>query len=175
MVGLTFEAWFALIWTITYDMFSVKEALDVTGILFFCRGIATLVIPIFQSLILDATKSGSSDFHESNAKDSTTSAADIDHGFTVNTEADHDSPSVNVTSGMKVESYSKRSFGNQMVMVMLCTLLTVSTVIQVIMFIAGFVTRNEEDRNEESGKEQNKRQGEELPSETSAHVNIAYE
>ena len=53
--GFCFEAWFAIIWVLIYNLLPVKIALDASGMLGFWWGIALLVVPIFQTLILNSS------------------------------------------------------------------------------------------------------------------------
>merc|ERR1739838_1271039 len=55
IVGFCCEGWFSLIFTLLYDMFSVTEAPDVSGLLNFSWGVATFIIQFFVSFILKLT------------------------------------------------------------------------------------------------------------------------
>ena len=58
ILGLSYEAWFSLMWVLIYDLFSTADAPDVSGILSFCWGVAALAVPVFETLILASTSAG---------------------------------------------------------------------------------------------------------------------
>ena len=133
LLGFCFEAWFSIIWTLTYDWFSVSDAPDVSGILFFCRGIATLIVPAFQTLILEATASEMLPVPTQTAFFSANSTSSMDTS----------SPLVNIQDALTTMAPNEtnqekggimRSFGNQMVMTMLSGLLSLAIVCQIFMY-----------------------------------------
>ena len=135
MVGFCFEAWFSIIWTLTYDLFSISEAPDVSGILFFCRGISTLIVPLFQTLILEATTKEILLISLETTSSLTFSTVSTSNSFTsqplVTTENLLTTMASNTTN---YSNFEGRSFGNQMVMTMLCGLVSLATFFQLIMY-----------------------------------------
>ena len=124
------------------------EAPDVSGVLSFCWGVATLVVPVFETLILGATATATA------TTDATTLAEDaITHqalrnntfhttastfmsSFTTNTTA---SPVLATAQAIEsipgsIPGEAERSFGNQMVMTMLCAFLGCASITQFVMY-----------------------------------------
>ena len=119
-------------WTLIYDLFSCTDAPDVTGILAFCWGIASLVIPIFETGILGATQNNLSlSVLSKNISIAYNSAMEVSTSTRPLT-----TPSMNQTSSKVASAESLRSFGNQMVMAMLCTFLFLAFLCQCVMYFA---------------------------------------
>ena len=141
--GFCYEAWFSIIWTLIYDLFSVAEAPDVSGLFFFCCGIATLILPAFQSLLLggDATVGPIKlETEIDNSTMQTSSFAEANYSSTMPTSyATTFTYQRNETNSLSTALENGRSFGNQMVMVMLCASLLLAIVTQCAMYF--FVVR----------------------------------
>ena len=137
--GVCYEAWFAIIWVLIYDLFPVKIAPDVSGLLGTCWGTALLVVPIFQTLILStastttttstAVTPATSLTYSSSHTDVASTAASL----TTSSHLDQSSTE-NETMFQLDQNGISRSFGNQMVMVLLCVFLAVASLTQFFMY-----------------------------------------
>ena len=127
ILGVIYNSWRSIHWVIIYDLFSITDAPDVSGILCFCRGAATLIIPALQTLILASTKE-----KEDAAKDNDDSLRSS--AFSSYSSSSHSSSSFSESPNLNKTGSDRRSFGNQMVMVMLCIFLIIACLMQYVMY-----------------------------------------
>ena len=125
-----------MIWTLIYDLFSVTEAPDVSGVLSFCWGVATLIVPVFETLILGAAAEN---------VDSTRTLVNETVYSTTNKTV-FSTTMTTVSSDPLLNTPLQRSFGNQMVMAMLCGFLTCASITQFVMYF--LVIRNSTPKEE---------------------------
>ena len=135
--GFCYEAWMSIMWTLIYDLFPGSDASDAMGILQFCWGISSFVISIFETLILNATGNDSSSLSSSQNLSTTgsptlsTTIIEVSSSVYVEPLV---TPSMNGTSSNRAVIGTQRSFGNQMVMVMLCAFLFLAFLSQCVMY-----------------------------------------
>ena len=149
--GFCYEAWFSIIWTLIYDLFSVAKAPDVSGLFYFCCGIATLILPAFQTLILGGYATDGSIMFEPKIDNSTMQTSTFRETNYSSTApppyATTFTNLLNETNSLSRALETGRSFGNQMVMVMLCASLLLAIVTQCAMYF--FVVRKKSTRSQE--------------------------
>ena len=150
ILGVIFDSWISIQWVLIYDLFSITDAPDVSGILSFCRGAATLIIPALQTLILAATGEEEDAAAQDNGgllltpsnDDSLIPSAFSSSSSSRSSSSLADSPNLNKRDDKK----DSRSFGNQMVMVMLCIILIIACLLQYVMYF--LVIRKSNDKKE---------------------------
>ena len=146
--GICHDAWYELMWVVLFDLFPIQDVATISGMLFFCRGIGAFIIPILQTVILQATRlhplviaqNGTYNVNESLMTNPTMAndnlhwvvtnnpiLTDLSITTMANIGETNETPLDPTTSG-------SRSFGNQMVMALLCAFLMVASVIQLVIY-----------------------------------------
>ena len=129
ILGSCYEAWYSVMWTLMYDLFSVADATDVSGILTFCWGIASFIVPAFETIILSATKI------RANANETFyAEMQSIDGGTTASTTTTTFTPIPTNHSQNEDVTVTRREYGNEAVMYMLCAFLLVACLSQFAMY-----------------------------------------
>ena len=137
-MGVIFDSWCSLLWVIVYDLFSVTDAPDVSGILSFVRGVASLLVPALQSLILAATtekREAAAKEHGGLLPAHSDDALLISSALSSSSFSSHSSFSSSSDSPkLNQRGKASRSLGNQLVMVMLCVFLIIACLLQYVMY-----------------------------------------
>ena len=138
ILGVIFDSWCSLLWVIVYDLFSVTDAPDVSGILSFVRGVASLIVPALQSLILAATtekREAAAKEHGGLLPAHSDDALLISSALSSSSFSSHSSFSSSSDSPkLNQRGKASRSLGNQLVMVMLCVFLIIACLLQYVMY-----------------------------------------
>ena len=155
ILGMCYEAWYAIIWVIIYDLFPISTAPDASAILSFIWGVATLVVPIFQTLILGATSNDNDDIQllyanetynsllNSTSLTSTNNASMLSSEFMTTSQP---TDSLNVSDTFTpFHNNESRSYGNQLVMTLMCVFLTLAILTQFVMYFAVIKRRGKKD------------------------------
>ena len=157
ILGMCYEAWFAIIWVIIYDLFPISTAADASAILSFIWGVATLVVPIFQTLILGASSNYIDDDNiqllyanetinslvNHTSSTSTNNASSLSPEY-VMTSKPTDSPA---STFAHFHNSDSRSYGNQLVMALMCVFLTLALLTQFVMYFVVVKRRGKKDVN----------------------------
>ena len=160
ILGMCYEAWFAIIWVIIYDLFPISTAADASAILSFIWGVATLVVPIFQTLILGASSNYIDDDNIQLLYANETLNSLVNHTSSTSTNNASSLSPEYVTTSKPTDSFNasstpastftpfhnseSRSYGNQLVMVLMCVFLTLALLTQFVMYFVVMKRRGKE-------------------------------
>ena len=129
-------------------MFSIADAPDVSAVLSFCWGVATILVPVFETLILGASLEEGDSLSASNISKLDLSETNVTTWLpTVSMATTIANFPLIPTDVVK----NSRSFGNQMVMTMLCSFLAVASVTQYVMYFS-VVRKSTDEKEKESDK-----------------------